>query len=51
MTFEESRENFLESQFTPLEIAELKDRGLFEEYVKGRISINTIYAEMREQGI
>lgn len=51
MTPQESRENFIESQFTDEEIELLKERGLYQDYVEGWISINTIYAQMREQGI
>lgn len=51
MTPEESRTNFIESQFTEEELELLKKRGLYRDYVEGSISINTIYAQMREQGI
>jgi len=51
MTPQESREIFIESQFSESEIAKLKDKGLYRDYVEGQISINTIYAQVREQGI
>ena len=51
MTPQESRESFIDSQFTEKEIAKLKERGLYNDYVEGHISINTIYAQVREQGI
>ena len=47
----ESRELFLESIFTIDEILDLKKRGLYEDYVTGKISINTIYTALKEQGI
>jgi len=47
----ESRELFLESIFTIDEILDLKQRGLYEDYVTGKISINTIYTTLKEQGI
>jgi hypothetical protein len=51
MTPQESRELFIESQFPPEEIEDLKERGLYQDYVEGHISINTIYNQLKEQGI
>ena len=51
MTPQESRELFIESQFTPEEIKDLKERGLYQDYVNSYISINTIYNQLKEQGI
>jgi hypothetical protein len=51
MTPQESRENFIESLFTIDEILDLQKRGLYQDYVEGRISINTIYNILKEQGI
>jgi hypothetical protein len=51
MTPEESRETFIDAQFTAEELQMLKDQGLYQDYVEGSISINAIYAQMREQGI
>lgn len=51
MTPQESREVFLESQFSKDKIEELKTKGLHRDYVEGRISINTIYAQIKDQGI
>jgi hypothetical protein len=51
MTHQESRELFIESLFTIDEILDLKKRGLYEDYVTGKISINTIYTTLKEQGI
>jgi hypothetical protein len=51
MTPEESREIFIESQFTTEEISDLKQLGLYQEYTEGKISINTIYNQLKEQGI
>lgn len=50
-TPEESREDFINSQFTEEELTLLKEQGLYQEYVEGTISINTIYSQVREQGI
>jgi hypothetical protein len=50
-TPEESREQFIDSQFTEQELELLKERGLYQDYVEGSISINTIYAQMRDQGV
>lgn len=51
MTTQESRENFIESLFTIDEILDLQKRGLYQDYVEGRISNNTIYNILKEQGI
>ena len=51
MTSEESRTLFIESLFSIDEILDLKQRGLYEDYVTGKISINTIYTTLKEQGI
>jgi hypothetical protein len=51
MTPQESRENFIDSQFTEKEIEDLKQRGLYWEYIKGRVSIHTIYNQLKDQGI
>jgi hypothetical protein len=51
MTPQESRELFIESLFTFDEILDLQKRGLYQDYVEGHISINTIYTVLKEQGI
>lgn len=51
MTPQESRELFIESLFTIDEIIDLQKRGLYQDYVQGHISINTIYNQLKEQGI
>jgi hypothetical protein len=51
MTPQESRETFIETQFSEADLNKLKTKGLYQEYVEGRISINTVYSEFKEQGI
>ena len=51
MTPQESRESFLNSLFTMDEVLFLEKIGLAEDYIEGRISINTIYNYFKEQGI
>ena len=51
MTPQESREMFIDSIFTMDEIIHLKKIGLYQDYVEGHISINTIYNQLKEQGI
>jgi hypothetical protein len=51
MTPQESREKFIDSLFKEAEIEQLKQRGLYQDYVEGHISINTIYNQMKDQGI
>jgi hypothetical protein len=51
MTPQESRELFIDSLFTIDEIIYLKKIGLYQDYVEGRISINTIYNQLKDQGV
>lgn len=49
MTPQESRERFIESLFTIDEIIYLKSVGLYDDYVQGHISVNTIYNHLKDQ--
>ena len=51
MTSQESREAFIDSTFDEATLSKLKERGLYQEYIESRISINTIYNQLKEQGI
>ena len=51
MTPLESRELFIESQFSCSGIETLKQQGLYLDYVEGRISIYTIYTQLKDQGL
>lgn len=51
MTPQESRENFIDSLFTMDELIYLKKLGLYQDYVEGHISINTIYNTLKDQGV
>jgi hypothetical protein len=51
MDFRESRENFIDSQFSEKELEQIKEQGLYKEYVEGKVSINTIYNQLKDQGI
>lgn len=51
MTPQESRERFIDSLFTIDEVIYLQKVGLYQDYVEGRISINTIYNTLKDQGI
>jgi len=51
MTPQESRERFIDSQFSEAELKDLKERGLYQDYVEGWISINRIYNLLKDQGI
>jgi len=50
MTPQESRERFIESLFSLDEILYLQSQGIYQDYVEGRISINTIYNLLKDQG-
>jgi hypothetical protein len=51
MTPQESREIFIESVFQPDDVKKMKTSGMYKDYVEGRISVNTIYRNFKEQGI
>jgi hypothetical protein len=51
MTPQESRGEFIDSQFSEKELEQIKEQGLYWEYVEGKISINTIYNQLKDQGI
>jgi hypothetical protein len=50
MTPQESRELFIEGVFPENELELIRSVGLYEHYVEGRISINTIYNQLKDQG-
>jgi hypothetical protein len=50
MTPQESRELFIDGIFPENELEVIREMGLYEDYVEGRISINTIYTHLRDQG-
>ena len=50
-TPQESRERFLSTVFTMDEVLYLERIGLAEDYIEGRISINTIYNYLKDQGV
>jgi hypothetical protein len=50
MTPQESRELFIEGVFPEHELEHIRETGLYEHYVEGRISINTIYSQLKDQG-
>jgi len=51
MVPEESRSSYLDSVFTMDEVLYLEQIGLAQRYVKGEISIDDIYAQLKDQGI
>jgi hypothetical protein len=50
MTPQESRELFIDGIFPENELEFIRELGLYEDYVEGRISINTIYNQIKDQG-
>ena len=50
-TFEESREDFLYSQFTEDEVKEIQHQGLYDKYVKGEISFVEVCVRFKDQGV
>jgi hypothetical protein len=51
MTPQESREDFLYSQFTEEEVNELRVQGIYDKYVKGNISFVEVCVRFKDQGI
>ena len=51
MTPHESREHYLDSVFTMDEVLYLQQIGLAQQYLAGEISIDQIYAHLKEQGV
>jgi hypothetical protein len=50
-TPQESREHYLDTVFSMDEVLYLEQIGLAQRYVKGEISIDDIYVQLKEQGI
>ena len=51
MTPQESREIFLESILSKEERQCLHQKGLYQKYTEGKISVEDIYLELKDQGI
>ena len=51
MTPQESREKFIDGSLDPETLEDLKKNGMYEDYVEGRISMNTIYNHYKDQAI
>ena len=51
MTPKESREIFIESILSKDEVASLRKTGLYQRYTEGKISVEDIYHEIKDQGI
>jgi len=51
MTPKESREHYLDSVFTMDEVLYLQKINLAQRYIEGELSIDDIYAHLREGGI
>jgi hypothetical protein len=51
MTSRESREIFLDSILNDTERQSLQQKGLYQKYTEGKISVEDIYLELKDQGI
>jgi hypothetical protein len=51
MTPEESRSNYLDTVFSMDEVLYLEKLGLAQEYTAGKISIDEIYKQLKDQGV
>jgi hypothetical protein len=51
MTPEENRSHYLDSVFSLDEVFYLKQIGLAQLYIQGKLTIDYIYAQLKEQGI
>ena len=50
MTPQESRELFLDGVLPEDELEFVRELGLYEDYVEGRISLSTIMSQLKDQG-
>jgi hypothetical protein len=50
MTPQESREEFIDGLLPKDELEFIRELGLYEDYVEGNISINTILRQLKDQG-
>jgi hypothetical protein len=51
MVPEESRSSYLDSVFSMDEVLYLEQIGLAQLYIQGKLSIDDIYTQLKEQGI
>lgn len=51
MTPQESRESFIDGALPEDELEVIRQLGMYEDYVEGRISIQDIYQQLRDQGV
>jgi adenylylsulfate kinase-like enzyme len=51
MTPRESREIFIDSILSQEEQRSLQQKGLYQKYTEGKISVEDIYLELKDQGI
>jgi len=51
MTTAESRQIFLDMLLPQKDLESLKELGLYEQYITGKISVETIYSQLKDQGI
>jgi hypothetical protein len=51
MVPEESRSNYLDTVFSMDEVLYLTQIGLAQLYIQGKLSIDDIYAQLKDQGI
>ena len=50
MTPQESRESFIDGALPENELEVIRQLGMYEDYVEGRITIQDIYRQVKEQG-
>jgi hypothetical protein len=51
MTPEESRSDYLDTVFSMDEVLYLEKLGLAQDYIAGKISIDEIYKQLKDQGV
>ena len=51
MTPEESREMFLDTMFSKRDLDSLKESGIYYQYTEGKVSVDKVYAQLKEQGV
>jgi hypothetical protein len=51
MTSRESREIFIDSILTDSQRKQLSEQGLYRKYTEGKISVEEIYKQLKDQGL
>jgi hypothetical protein len=51
MTPQESREIFIDAILTDSQRKRLNDQGLYQRYTEGKVSVEEVYKQLKDQGL